>query len=258
MSFEAVSGKIESKEEADKILDLVDNPADIDVVDVDPMHNPNKFRDRVKDRIVASIICKEITEKFEDDMFEADFSEEEVEEAKSVLQTFSLEKRRAVLSVPHEIRLRFLKKQKEKVDDGQDLFKIIDDIAERMQKNNGYTLGYHLSLADIPEPDDINGIRQPWVVKGTEADHRDNDLARAYYSLTWKDRYKEKPSNYLYVVRSETGEGSDHKQDGDNNWGRASSLSVVARLNCHVLEEHAQVIYEDKMQKYMDNQKNES
>ncbi len=42
---------------------------------------------------------------------------------------------------------------------------------------------------------------------------------------------------YLYLVRAQIGEGTPHKRDVKNNWGRAPELSIIAEFDLVEIEE---------------------
>ncbi|MEN9852701.1 MAG: hypothetical protein RI996_644 [Candidatus Parcubacteria bacterium] len=99
---------------------------------------------------------------------------------------------------------------------------IVDSVVE-INKRNGFTLGFHMSKFDIkPE-------HKGWVIAGYELDDRDN-LPMAYYSLDYTNAFRKRDPNFIYVVRADT-KSDTHKKDLTNNWGRASSLSIIAKLD---------------------------
>ncbi len=59
----------------------------------------------------------------------------------------------------------------------------------------------------------------------------------AYYSLDYKNLYRKKRGSHLYIVRAETGSATDHKRDTSNNWGRTSTLSIIAEFPIAEIDE---------------------
>jgi hypothetical protein len=115
---------------------------------------------------------------------------------------------------------------------------MIQDLLSKSEKYN-YTLGYHLSPREI-KPD----AQGNWVIKGTEKDHRHEDIPMAYYSLDYRNRYREKPSKFLYIVRAEQVEGSGHYQDNNGLWGHAPSLAIVDVIDLPSIEKEMDTLME--------------
>ena len=85
-----------------------------------------------------------------------------------------------------------------------------------------------------------------WVVYGKEKDHRDNDLPMAYYSFDYMNLYKSKDPKYIYVVSVQKSQSSGNRRDGNNQWGRAPSLSVVEKFDLRELEMEVEAIAQER------------
>ncbi len=84
------------------------------------------------------------------------------------------------------------------------------------------------------------------MVNGYEFDDRD-ERPMAYYSLDYGNIYKPERKNILYVIRAQIGEGTDHKKDISNNWGRASTLPIIHKLDIQVVNEKVDEKYRENI-----------
>lgn len=187
-----------------------------------------------REMIFSSIVTERLIEDFEDSLFDVGFEVKEVDDIKDSMLLLSNGEILSVLSVPYDIRKDFLSKYKKLLDGGNiGVEGVVFDILNKT-KNKGYTVGYHLSPANIKPTKTSRG--STWIVNGYEVDDRD-DKPMAYYSTDYSHIYrKRRGSNKLYIVRAETGEGTSHKLDSSNNWGRAPSLSIITCLEMSDLD----------------------
>jgi hypothetical protein len=120
----------------------------------------------------------------------------------------------------------------------------MDEMIEKIikaSKTQARHIAYHCSDHDITpkEENDGQGKRvKTWAIKGTEPDHRDNDVPMAYYSFDYHHLYKTKSPEFIYVVSIQTNEKSGHKKDNNRVWGRAPSLTVIEKINIEELEQY--------------------
>lgn len=188
-------------------------------------------KQHLRESIFVSVINEKLLEEFEDALYESEFEEEEVEEFKKNLESYSFEDIKQILSLPYEIRVRRLAVLKKNISEGK---MTIAGAIERLKSDaakEGYTLGYHVSDAEVIPRKDAKTGSEAWIIDGKEEDHRDDDLPMAYYSTDLEHMYRKKRARYMYLVRAHTGENSPHRQDNDGAWGRASKLDVIARLD---------------------------
>jgi hypothetical protein len=182
-------------------------------------------REELREELFQTLVAGKVLEEFLDDLFEAGIEGDALKAIGDAFAKLSENNKLAVLAIPASLRPRRFATLAQKMEKGEiTAEEIIESIrTEALEK--GYTVGYHLSPADIkPGKDD-------WSVQGTEADHRDGDLPRAYYSLSYRDRYLKKPMRFLYVIRANVSENSEHRQDNNGSWGRASTLPIVAKID---------------------------
>lgn len=125
----------------------------------------------------------------------------------------------SVVSLPHQLRERWFTSIERSILDGVPPAEVAKDIVPKFARA-GFGIGFHTSPNDI-KPDGETG---EWFIKGTEADHRDDDRMMAYYSSQYRHLYKKANSKFIYIVRT----APDYKTD--KNWSRADSLSVVMRV----------------------------
>ncbi len=154
----------------------------------------------------------------------AEFSESEIDGFTNELAKLPEDDQLAVLAIPSELKGRFFTKYHKKIEDGQmSIADTVEDI-RKINKQYGFTIGYHLSDHQILKGSGTgNGA---WNIKGNEFDDRD-EMKMAYYSEDYLHRYKKNPGRYLYIVRAETGPQSVHRRDLSNRWSRAPLLSII-------------------------------
>ncbi len=189
------------------------------------------MRETMRDRIFDQLVAARVLDTFLDELDECDFKESDLEEITSAFGELPEADKRAVLSIPAQLRPQVFKRYADMVRSGALTGRTM--VADMLQKAEryGFTLGFHLSPIDIRPGKDGS-----WMVKGTEKDHRHDDRAMAYYSTDYSHRYLKKPSRYLYVIRAETGEDTSHYPDNDGTWGHASSLAIIEQVDMPALE----------------------
>lgn len=194
-----------------------------------------------RERIFDDIVYSHLLESFEDSLYDANFEEGVIGEIEEAVQALPEEDKKRFLAVPLEIQGNQFSLYKEKLNNGMTPKELVAEMV-KTHRENGYTLGYHLSPNKISKKTNPDGSFQ-WFVKGTELDDRDNNIdttnsniLMAYYSEDYLNRYTKKPGNYLYIIRAETGEKSSHKRDLKNRWGRAPSLSIISEVDMRDVE----------------------
>lgn len=192
-----------------------------------------RLRDReaLNETIFSQLVAVKVLEHFHDDLYETDLPEENIEEIVNTFEALTDENKRRVLAIPAQLRKKQFERYAEIIKEGKMTPSgVVLDILEKASKN-GFSIGFHLSPRDIRPKDDGS-----WVIKGTEKDHRHNDIPMAYYSYDYAHRYVKKPVQFMYVVRSEDGPTSSHYRDNDGSWGHAPSLSIIDKIDMQELE----------------------
>ncbi len=174
--------------------------------------------EEIKDYLFDEFLKQNLLNDFLDSLIEY-FDENEIQVFREVMHKLPENDFISLLSLPYELRSRAFGRLREVVDKGGDLSSSIENLADLSTKG-GYSIGYHTSPIDI-RPDESG----QWEIKGTENDHRDNDIPMAYYSSKYRHLFKKKNPRFIYLIRSDQ---KNHKTDG--NWSRGASLSVVARV----------------------------
>lgn len=183
---------------------------------VEHLITPEQIKDYLFDQYMKQRLLEDFLDELEDYL-----DPEHIDVFRSTLTTYDEEDISAALSLPKELRERKFTEFETAIDTGQKpaaVFRSFVDTAAKYKFN----VGYHTSPIDI-RPDEDNGNK--WLIKGTEADHRDDDRMMAYYSDHYRHLFKEKNPKFIYVIRTDP---ANHKSDG--NWNRADSLSVVMRV----------------------------
>ncbi len=188
-------------------------------------------QENAREAIFRAIILRKLMDEVTDALEEYDYSEEEIARFKHLLRNLSqVSEQRVlgVLAIPSELRQGIFGEFRNELKRG----KTIDDLFERLDANAqkyGFTIGYHVSNSLIPR-------QAQWSIKGSELDDRDN-MKMAYYSLDYTNLFRKNRGTYLYIVRAQIGEGTAHKRDLKNNWGRAPELSIIAEFDLVEIEE---------------------
>lgn len=196
-----------------------------------PIEAERSRKEAVRNQIFDELVATQVLESFHDDIDDAGIEAKEYQELVQAFAELPEDDKRAVLAIPGQLRPKVFGMYAKQLADGKITGAgVVKDILNKAHEH-GFTLGFHLSPRDIkPEKDGT------WQIRGTEPDHRHNDLPMAYYSLDYAHRYLRKPAQFLYVVRAELGEKSAHYRDNDRSWGHASSLSIVDKIDMHELE----------------------
>ena len=184
-------------------------------------HQPSDMvRENVREEAFRSIIFSELNENLENNLAAAEFTDAEIEEIEQVIAKLTFEDAMRVFSVPYETAVRKFRMLREKVDSGdiqpRDIPGLLIEEAERY----GFAVGYHNSPVEIkPDKEDR------WFIKPTERDHRDGDLAKAYFATTYKTLYRKGTPRYMYIVRTLA---DNTKTDG--NWSRSNGMSIITSV----------------------------
>lgn len=173
----------------------------------------------LRNKLFEQYMKQHIVGLFFEEARDVGFRDDQIEEIQNSLSKHDDSEILGALSLPHELREKWLSRAFESIEADKNTPVLCIEQLVSLGKKFGFTIGYHTSPQDIRPKD--NG---EWVIRGTEHDHRDNDIAMAYYSNKYRHLFKLKSPQYIYVVRAER----DHRSDG--NWNRAPSLSVIMRL----------------------------
>lgn len=189
-----------------------------------------RYREMLRERFFQQMVASTLIESVTDELYEAGFSSVNASEFIKALSELSEFDKRATFAYPAVLRPKLFEKYAEKIEQGA--ITAEEALAELRDKAKeaGFTIGFHLSQSDVqPEKGD-------WKIRGTEKDHRHDDLPMAYYSLDYTNRYLKKPARFLYIVRVETKDESGHYRDNDGTWGHAPSLAIVEQIDMLSLE----------------------
>ncbi len=159
-----------------------------------------------------------------------------------------------LLAFPWELKQRAFPAFKKKIDSGE--LKVEEAFTKILEasKSQSRQVAYHCSNQEIfpKEENDGQGKKvETWVIKGTENDHRDNDLPMAYYSFDYHNLYRTKNPKFIYIVSIQTHEKSGHRKDGNMIWGRAPSLTVIDKINIKEADEYIN----QKQEEYSEEEK---
>jgi len=197
-----------------------------------------KSREKLEDFLFDQYMKQHLIDGFFEDLDEF-VEEKDADVMKKALSKYNDAEILSTISLPHQLRKRNFEAFEEAIyTEGQDPEKVMNNFVNRA-KVHKFGVGYHTSAADI-RPNSETG---EWIIKGTENDHRDNDLSKAYYSSKFKHLYKAKDAGFIYAVRT----SPEDKTDG--NWSRAGTLSVIMRVPFHEVYNYVIQTVRDKVNK---------
>lgn len=176
-------------------------------------------QESTRNELFEKYMEQHIVEQFFETARDVGFSSEQIVDMQNTLSQFSDKEILGALSLPNELCEPWMERVLTDIDEKRTTPRgaILSLIG--LGKKYGFGVGFHTSPYDI-RPDE----KGKWVIKGSEKDHRDDDLMMAYYSSQYRHLFKSKHPQFIYVVRTTT----EDRTDG--NWYRAPSLSVVMRL----------------------------
>ncbi len=176
--------------------------------------------DLLRDRVFDEYMKKKIMEEFFNDLQDY-FSAEDIDIFRREFSELSDKDFATAISLPYELKQRFFEKMFQAYEEGKSVESIAQAYLDQVSRYD-FTIGYHTSPFEI-----LPASTGEWTIKGTEADHRDNDRMMAYYSTQYRHLYKKRHPKFIYAVRSSLADET-HKTDG--NWHRADSLSVITKV----------------------------
>lgn len=176
---------------------------------------------------IVKNLCNRLTKK----LLENDYTKEEIENVVNRLVEIPENEAVSILLLADRQMDIFFNKAKEVGSDDAVQY-ILDEFPDKYKP----TIGFHATPNQIkPSTKFRNGREiEEWVIDGSEKDHRDSDLPMAYYSYDYTHLYRQKKSDYLYIIQSLP----SHRNDPSNNWGRAPSLNVIAEMKQENIKEY--------------------
>lgn len=203
-------------------------------------------RDRVREDAFRLIILNELSANFTENLADAEFTDDQIREIGDEIATLSFENATKVYCVPYETAARKFHLLHDKVQKGDIEPKDIPGLLIEEAERYGFGIGYHNSPTEI-KPDRENR----WFIKPTESDHRDNDLARAYFATTFKTLYRKGTPKHMYIVRTLA---ETTKTDG--NWSRSNGMSVITSVPIDRIDGWVNTVLRDAEKKENAAQKN--
>jgi hypothetical protein len=179
------------------------------------------------------ILMNKLFDAIKQSMEDAEVEEDSIVDFFKNISKLSEDEILSILAIPLEVQQRLFLQLANQIRDKKTTVGSFVKKLSTQAKSKGYRLGFHVSTKDFKPTKiiDKNGSEiETWEVPGSENDHRDDDLLRAYYSLDYQNLYRKKQGENLYLVRAETGP-SGHKTDEDGSWARAARLPIIAKLN---------------------------
>jgi hypothetical protein len=196
------------------VISLEAHAPDIDEARLDELLSPEAMKDYLFDEYMK----QNMLDGFFESMYDH-FDDNQIERIRETMADLSDEEVVSILSLPYELRESQFARWGAVIEQGHDPADVIKNFVSVLSAHN-FGVGYHTSPFDIRPNEEGR-----WDIKGTEPDHRDDDVLMAYYSTQYRHLFKKKNPKFIYAVRTEP---KSHKTDG--NWSRAAALSVIARV----------------------------
>lgn len=190
--------------------------------------------EEMKDQLFNDFMKFQLLREFADGLSEY-VNPAELDEMIGALEQASPSEQIAALSLPHELRERMFERITTSMDQGKTPAEAIQAYIQTIAPY-GFTFGFHTSPHDIRPDEDGR-----WHIKGTEADHRDDDRMMAYFSTQYRHLFKKRHPKFIYIVRVDP---DTIKTDG--NWSRVDSLSVVARVPFETVVQYVESTIKEK------------
>ncbi len=212
-----------------------------------PSQSNEEFVTR-KEQIFRTLVEDQILNHTVSLMEQIGFSPDDIHHWNELMSSLSEQQKMYIVSFPYELKKRFLTEAKRN-QNGENKFQSIIDTACKSGELLHRSIGFHATNKDIIPKKEMVGGRfiEEWRIEGTEKDHRNNDLPMAYYSEDYMHLFRTKNPKYIYVVATQ--QNGSHHRDGSQNWGRASSLAVIDKLDLGEIDRQVENIsheYENK------------
>ena len=171
---------------------------------------------------------QKILDSYEDEFKKFHFSEEQIDEFRYKVLDLTPDQRERLFAIPWEVKEKNMPFFLKKINSGSETMSSYVDLLVKLSTSQHRRVGYHtdsiLFNAGRQKTGEYWDIS--WRVLGGEKDHRDSDNPMAYYSFDYKNLYRVRNPRYIYIVCIEEDPKTGHRKDGNNQWGRATSLSV--------------------------------
>jgi hypothetical protein len=192
-----------------------------------------------KEILFKNFVEEQILNDYKKDLLSLGISEDVVDSIDDLFlgDFFSDRDKEIFCTLPYEIRLRqfnsYFEEKNKTVDEfnEKDWVDFISYIIE-LNKDLDPHIGFHATPSVVSKEKLQNQTnREKWSIKGTEQDHRNDDMPMAYYSLSLEKLFRQKNINKLYIVRANLAPGNNHYPDNDGHWGRSGNLSIISEIN---------------------------
>ncbi len=209
----------------------------------------NESRHNLESAFFNQLIASKIVDSYDIVLQDKGYTTDQINDFNESILALSPLDREYVYAFPWELKQRILPFFLEKINKGSESVKTLVEKILEASKTQRRRIAYHTSNENIHPKMRKVGSRSEmsWQIDGTEADHRDNDLPMAYYSYDYENLYRVKNPKYMYVVSIQEYNGSGHKKDGNNEWGRASTLSVVEKIDFQTVGKLVQELADDEI-----------
>jgi len=209
-------------------------------------------RKNINELFFQELIESKLIDSFKEALNVTGFNEDEQADLFNELSKLSSPEENNILAVPWELKMRALSCARKSIDNNKMTIKELAENIQKIVNMNNFTVAYHATKNNIEPREKYSpsvGIERSWATKGTEEDHRDNNIPMAYFSKNYTDIYRDKSPKYLYLV-APTKKSSRH----DGSWGRAASLDIIAKINLREADKKV----EEKTKQYLANKKEEN
>lgn len=209
----------------------------------------NAEREKINELFFQQYIETEMEAELFREIEKGGFTPEQIIELRKSFSELGEQEKEFAFAMPYELRKRNFKYQAGQIKAGK------KDIADfwnpiiKLGLMNGRRLGYHISKYDVNPTIERGKTEETWSIKGYEKDHRNDDQEMAYYSEDYKNLYRSKGGNFLYIISSLRGTNGGHHVDNTNRWGRAQFLEVIQKFDLRKVDEFVRERTKEYMEK---------
>jgi len=206
----------------------------------------------LKEDLFHEVINSKIVDTYEKELNNFGYNEEQISSFREKILSLNTNDREYLYSFPWELKQRMLPFSLEKINQNKDSIEDMIDRVVKASKDQHRRVAYHASNENIAPKkykSTSGKMTEGWVIDGTERDHRDDDVTMAYYSFDYNNLYRTKNPKFIYIVSIQENEKAGHRRDGNNEWGRAPSLTVIEKIDLKEVDDTVEFIFKDRIKK---------
>lgn len=207
-------------------------------------------KDQLKEYYFKEVVTGKLLDSFEHELTKFGFNEDQIHEFRVAVLDLNETERDTLFAFPWSLKQKTFPFMFSKIEKGEEsVASMVAKILDASSKQHR-SIAYHCTNENIVQKDvKLPGeVAKEWIINGTEADHRDDDLPMAYYSFDYNHLYREKNPKYIYMVSVQLNDTSGHKRDENGSWGRAPSLSIIEKIDVHQVDDKVKELVKERLE----------